>query len=397
MADFVMPSLGADMEYGTLLEWRVAPGAEVQRGQVIALVETDKAAIEVEVFQTGTVDALLVAPGTRVPVGTPLARIRVAGEPASPAAAATSQPPTPPRQSEGQAATPGPSLQRAAMPTRDAGPRRRVSPLARETARRLHVDLEAVTGTGPSGAVTQSDVERAAAAGPPARPGAPSRDRTAAMRRAVAAAVSKSNREIPHYYLEETIDFSRAAAWLREQNARRRARERIVPSALFARAVGLAARTVPQLNGTWTDDALHLASRVHVGMVIALRDGGLLVPTILDADTKPVPEVMRELLEATRAARRGTLRGAQLTPSTITVTSLGAQGAERVFGVIYPPQVALVGFGRVSTRPWAAGDRIEARAQVSVTLAADHRATDGYTGARFLGTVARLLQHPEEL
>ncbi len=389
MADFVMPSLGADMEYGTLLEWRVAPGAEVQRGQVIALVETDKAAIEVEVFQTGTVEALLVAPGLRVPVGTPLARIRVAGEPAAP-------PEAPRPQLARQGATAGLSPPPAAAPPRDAVTRRRVSPLARETARRLHVDLEAVTGTGPSGAVTQSDVERAAAAGTTLA-GTVSRDRLAAMRRAVAAAVSRSNREIPHYYLEETIDFSRAAAWLRDQNARRPARERIVPSALFVRAVGLAVRHVPQLNGTWTDDALHIASSVHVGMVIALRDGGLLVPSILDAETKRVPEVMGALLEATRAARHGTLRGTQLTPATITVTSLGEHGAERVFGVIYPPQVALVGFGRVVTRPWVEGDRVEPRAQVSATLAADHRATDGYTGARFLGTVARLLQHPEEL
>ncbi|MFN8639127.1 MAG: dihydrolipoamide acetyltransferase family protein [Dehalococcoidia bacterium] len=394
MADFVMPSLGADMEHGTLLEWRVRPGDEVQRGQVVALIETDKAAIEVEVFQTGTVEALLVTPGNRVPVGTPLARIRVQGEPSASAPA-----PHPPLEAQPAPPAAPPSAPAAPSPPA-AGSRRRVSPLARETARRLGMDVEAVMGTGPSGAVTQSDVERAAATPRPAastRTATPSASRTAAMRRAVASAVSRSNREIPHYYLEETVDFSKADRWLRAHNASRPARERIVPSALFVRAVALAAQAVPQFNGTWTDDALHLASSVHVGMVISLRDGGLLVPALLDADTKHAPALMRELLEVTRAARHGVLRGAQLTSSTITVTSLGEHGAERVFGVIYPPQVALVGFGRVSNRPWAEGTRVEVRPQVSVTLAADHRATDGYTGTRFLAAVARALQHPEDL
>ena len=418
-----MPSLGADMEEGTLLEWLVEPRQRVERGDIVAVVDTDKAALEVETFVAGVVEELLVGPDAKVPVGTPLARIREHAEAGAPAPAVpvagppsvaprareeegprddeaappvgpaarhrrrllTAQPPTP---------AVGPQPPKPAPPPRPAATpgRVRASPLARRVATERGVDLAAVTGSGPGGAIRRADVEPAGAA-----PAAPGHDRTAATRRAIAAAMERSKREIPHYYLASWVDMSAAASWIEATNRRRPARNRVVYSALVLRAVALAARAVPELNGYWEDDRFRPNEAVHVGMVVSLPRGGVLVPAILDADRVPLLELMPALRDLVRRARSGRLRGSELSSATITLTSLGDGGVETVYGVIYPPQVALVGCGRLVERPWAADGLVEARPQLCLTLSADHRASDGRVGARFLRTVGELLQAPAEL
>jgi pyruvate dehydrogenase E2 component (dihydrolipoamide acetyltransferase) len=406
MADFLMPSLGADMEAGTLVEWKVAPGQAVKRGDVVAVVDTDKGAIEVEIWEDGVVAEILVPTGTKVPVGTVLARVRGAAQAAAPGAGPPPAVPAPRREVE----APRPA---AAAPPAVSGPgRARASPAARAKARELGVELSSVAGTGPDGAVTLSDVEatagKAAAAPAPARaapvaaaavPGAAPAAPSAAvgMRQAIAAAMARSKREIPHYYLGLDVDLSRALAWLARENERRPVTERLLPVALLLKAVARAAREVPEMNGFFVDGAFRPAGSVHLGVAISLRQGGLIAPALHDVDRLDLSAVMRGLNDLVARTRRGGLRSSELSDGTLTVTSLGDMGVGEVYGVIYPPQVALVGFGRVQERPWAAGGMLGVRPVVTVTLAGDHRVSDGIRGAQFLAVVDRLLQAPEAL
>jgi pyruvate dehydrogenase E2 component (dihydrolipoamide acetyltransferase) len=463
MYEFRMPSLGADMEAGTLSRWLVQPGQPVKRGDVVAIIETEKSDIEVEIFASGVVDRILIEKGQRVPVGTLLATLSTdgegAGEGAAPPAAPEASPPAPaipppaaaavppaPQPPAGLRASPaarrrarelaveldavagsGPAgavvladVERAALakPAPAAAPApilaeppaepgRHVHAVARKMAEALGVDLARVTGTGVGGAVTKADVEAAAApapAAPPAPPAAPReeapalpRDRAAAMRRAIGAAMARSKREIPHYYLASTVDMSRALAWLAQENLRRPVEERILPAALLLKAVALALVEVPELNGFWEDGAFRPGEAVHLGVAVSLRGGGLIAPAIHDAAGKSLGELMAALRDLVRRTRAGSLRSSEMSDPTVTVTNLGDQGVETVFGVIYPPQVALVGLGTVTEKPWAENGMLGVRPVLTATLSADHRATDGHRGALFLAALGRLLQEPEKL
>ena len=467
-----MPALGADMDEGTVLEWRVKPGDQIRKGDIIAVIDTAKSAIEVESFHPGTVARLVVEPGETVPVGTVLALIT---EPAADTAAAApaEQPPAHPPPSKAPArirsarkrpsrrpgtAEPHPAgagsplirhlahdlgvdlsamtgtgragtvtradVQRAAAArqpkaTRAAAPhpqapprpaRQRVSPRARRVAAQLGVSLSGVTGTGPGGAVRETDVRQAAAAPqaitpqprqaaarePVAAP-APAAGRAQGMRQAIARLMARSKREIPHYYLSNTVDMTAAMTWLHQRNRELTVSARLVPAALLLKAAAVAARQVPDLNGYWEGDHFVPAAAVHLGVPISLRGGGLLTPAIHDAADLPPAELMARLRDLVTRARTGRLRRAELTDATITVTNLGDQGVEAVFGVIFPPQVALVGIGKVTEKPAAINGLIGARPAVVTTLSADHRASDGYTGARYLTALSDLLQRPEEL
>ncbi|MGW2184206.1 2-oxo acid dehydrogenase subunit E2, partial [Streptomyces sp. NPDC001732] len=463
MTEFTMPSLGADMDEGVLQEWLVGPGDRVRKGDVVAVVETDKAAIEVECFASGTVGRLLVPPGTRVPVGTPLAEIEGGGTPAQQVRGGTEQGsraaaetvteahrrstaplPTRTRAEQGPVAhherprprqkavrepkrAPGPALTSSRtesagppVPTTDrlaypppktppaaesapgtgplvrhlaemrgvdltrlhgtgAGgritradvehvptspaPRVRATPYARRLARDLGIDLTALRGTGDGGAVRAADVHTAAHtdAGPP-EPGGPAasrrydearthampvgsgaQQRTDTMRRAIADLMGRSKREIPHYYLSTTIDLTAAEDWLRRINRSRMPADRLVPAALLLKAAAMAAHEVPNLNGYWQNDEFVPGPAVNLGVAVSLRQGGLLAPVIHGADTLPPDVLMATLKDLVQRARRGRLRGSDMSGATLTVTNLGDQGVQTVFGVIHPPQVALVG------------------------------------------------------
>jgi pyruvate dehydrogenase E2 component (dihydrolipoamide acetyltransferase) len=423
-----MPSLGADMEAGTLIQWLVKPGDAVKRGDIIAVVDTEKAAIEIEVFEAGVVQTLVVQEGEKVPVGTVLALIRTDGELVS-AGAPTAGKPEPTAPPPVATAVPLPPPPPPSPLTKPAPPRApqvpsgrlRVSPLAMRTAIELGVDLATVKGTGPDGAITKADVERTAAAKvapavaptvapaataplveeakvvPSAKPAVTPADRHAAMRRAIAAAMARSKREIPHYYLGTHIDMSRALTWLQTENLRRPVTERLLYSVLLLKAVALAVHEIPEMNGFWVDGAFNPSEAVHVGVAISLRQGGLIAPAIHDLDKKSLDEIMRNLRDLVKRVRAAVLRSSEVADATITVTSLGEQGVETVFGIIYPPQVALVGFGKVTEQPWAANGMVGAKPVIMATLAADHRASDGHRGGLFLAAIDRLLQEPEKL
>jgi pyruvate dehydrogenase E2 component (dihydrolipoamide acetyltransferase) len=359
VADLLMPALGADMESGVVAEWRIGPGDLIARGDIVAVIETDKGAIEIESFQDGVVEELVEPVGARVAVGHPLARLRGGGdEPAAPG--------------EGTAV--------------------RASPAARRAARERGIPLSEIAGSGPGGAVGLADVEQAASAAPAASP-----DRAEALRRATGALMARSKREIPHYYLEHGVDASRVQGFLERENAGRPVAARLVLTPVLVRAVALAAREVPEMNGHWQGDRFAPAAAVNVGLAISLRGGGVVAPAIHEADRKPLDQLTDEVRSLVRRVRSGVMRSSEIADATITLSSLGERSVEAVHGVIYPPQVALVGAGSLLERPWAVDGRVEARPVLTLTLAGDHRVSDGRRGGRFLRRIERLLQEPEGL
>ena len=391
MLEFKLPSLGADMDEGKLLQWKVAPGQTVKKGDVVAVVDTSKAAVDVEIWFEGTVQQLVTEVGQTIPVGTVMALLLGPGEQAP--AGIESVRPAAPATTARLAAAVVPAASAAAPPTAPLA-RQRVSPAARQRAAELGVELARIAGTGNEGAVTREDVERAAAG--IAAEAAPA-GRAAAMRRAIAAAMSRSKREIPHYYLAETVPMRVALDWLRAANAQLPVAERLLPAVLLLRAVAIAVRDVPEMNGLFVDGEFRPSQAAHVGVAISLRQGGLIAPALHDAGSKTLAELMRDLADLVRRCRSGSLRSSEMADPTITVTNLGDQGVEEVFGVIYPPQVALVGFGRIVERPWIEDERVTAMAVLRVTLSADHRVSDGHRGALFLARLRDLLQQPQAL
>lgn len=393
MIDFKLPFLGADVDQGKLLEWRIRPGDAVRRGQVVAVVDTSKAAVDVESWQEGAVLELLAQPGDTVAVGAVLATLLEAGE--SPQTARRAQPPgklpaAPPLPAQALAA--GPAT--AAPPASAATTRRRVSPAARKHAEDHGIDIDAVVGTGPQGAVTLQDVQQLESRAP-AQAAAP--DRQAGMRRAIAAAMSRSKREIPHYYLSETVPMRKAQDWLASANARRSITERLLMATLQLKAVAMALKKYPDMNGFYLNGAHQPSEAIHIGVAISLRQGGLIAPALHDVAEKSLDQLMRELNDLVMRARAGSLRSSEMSDPTITVTNLGEQGVETVYGVIYPPQVALVGFGRVHEMPWARDGALLVMPAMTASLAADHRVSDGHYGALFLAEVREWLQRPEQL
>lgn len=487
-----MPSLGADMEHGKVVEWLVKPGDYIHKGDLVAAVDTDKTVMDIESFQEGVVAEFLVDIGDTVDVGTPIARITAtpAELPPPPLTSGTishdarspltAEEPTP-AHPRGEAAPaehgvkvpppvrhlahtlgvdvgrisgsgPGGEVVRAdveraaaasvteapaappvaadapAAPAAAETHRVRSSPLARRLAAELGVELQAITGTGPGGAVTEEDVlaavpprgrapkvpgaEKPAEAPPSdtpqpeARPvaEAPGRKQPTAaggkaesLRQAIGALMSRSKKEIPHYYLSTTLDLAAAVAWMQAANQQRPVSSRLVPSALLLKATAVAAKEVPDMNGFFTKGAFQPSSSVHLGVAVALRHGGLVAPALHDADTLSLDQLMDQLRDLVSRARAGRLQRAEMAGPTLTVTNLGDLGVESVYGVIYPPQVAMVGFGKVLEQPWAHNGMLGIRHAAIATLSADHRVSDGLRGGRFLARIDELLQAPEKL
>jgi pyruvate dehydrogenase E2 component (dihydrolipoamide acetyltransferase) len=401
-----MPSLGADMEAGTLVEWLVKPGDRVKRGDVVAVVETQKGAIEIETFQSGQIEKFLVELNSKVPVGTPLAQIRTEGE-AKPAAVAPAPPPAPPAAPQRAAPATPPVTPPAVTPIRAPLPPpvapaavagARASPAARKLAEERGIDLSKVTGSGPGGAITFADVEKhlSAVVTPPEKKRAPGLDLDA-MRTAIAAAMARSKREIPHYYLEHQVDVTACEHWLAQKNATLPPDTRVLFGALPIKAVALAARRYPAFNGFYRDNKFEPAQAVHVGVAIAIRGGGLTAPALHDADQLSLNDLMSRMRDLIQRTRAGRIRSSEMSDPTITVSSLGERGVEALYGIIYPPQVAIVGIGKAVTRPWVIDGAIGPRSVITMTLSGDHRVTDGHAGALFLAEIGKLLQEPEKL
>lgn len=371
-SEFRLPALGADMDEGTILEWHVAPGARVKRGDVVAVVETDKGAIDVEIFMDGVLREIVVQPGTKVPVGTVLATVDVEG-------AAPAPPPAPVVEGHGEG-------------------RAKITPAARRRARELNVDVASLKGTGPDGAITIEDVERAT---PSPRPASAKAAEAAGegerMREAIAAAMSRSKREIPHYYLAHTLDVTPATEWLAAHNATVPVTQRLLFAALLIKAVAAACRELRGFSGYYRDGRYEEAAAVHVGVAVALRGGGLVAPAIMGTADKSLVALMDDFRALVTRARAGRLRASELAAPTIILTSLGEDSVDTVFPIIQPPQVAIVGAGGVVARPWIVEGKVVPRQVLTLSLGADHRVTDGRLGAQFLARIAAKLVQPGSL
>lgn len=371
---------GPSSDHGKVVEWLVNPGDYVRRGDLVAIVDTDKIVMDVESFQEGVVADLLVGVGETVPVGTPLARITQ-----TPAETGPPDHEAPPERAAGRAA-----FSKTAAP-RTVAPKRAVT----------EADVRRATGGKAAAPVPEARAPAAPALpeGAPEEPAQPSeaRERVASLRRAIGALMSRSKKTIPHYYLSTTLDLRAAVDWMQSVNGQRPVAARLVPSALLLKAAALAARDVPEVNGFYDDGGFRPSDSVHLGVAVALRQGGLVAPAIHDADTLPLEVLMEQLRDLVSRARAGRLQRAEMADPTITVTNLGDLGVESVYGVIYPPQVAMVGFGRVMEQPWAQNGMLGVRHAVIATLSADHRVSDGLRGGRFLARIDELLQKPEEL
>ena len=375
-----MPSLGADMEAGTLAEWLVKPGDKVKKGDIIAVVDTQKGLIDIEVFDDGIISELIIKENQKVPVGTVMALISSEKEPIKRKELAE-MPKKPEKEKE---------VEKIIISKTSHGIK--ATPLARRVADEKGIDLAIIKGTGEDGAITKDDVEKVLA-----QKNAPAEENKMSaaenIRMAVAAAMSKSNREIPHYYLSTKVDMSKVMAWLSEANKQRTVRQRLLPVVLLVNAVAKALIEVPDLNGYW-ENGLQRKTDIHIGFVVSLRTGGVMIPAIHHADKKSIDELMESLNDVIPRARDMKLKSSDLTDSTFTMTNLGEGNAETVFGVIYPPQVGIVGFGSVREEPWAESGMLDVRPVIHITLSADHRATDGATGSRFLMAIKNFLEKP---
>lgn len=396
MTQFVMPSLGADMEDGVLVEQLIAVGEPVNRGDIIAAVETQKGAIEIEVFESGILEKWLVPLGTRVPVGTPIAEIRSSDAPALPDKAGVPQaaPPAPASHDVSQPieAAPEPIQPEIPKPVQSPAPdfadqvRQRITPAARRRAAQIGFDL---TTLGGDRIITLDDLphdhER--------RDAAP----LSGMRQAIAAAMSRSKREIPHYYLSDTIDLTAAEAFVADHNADLPPDKRLLIGALFIRAIARTITKFPEFNGAFENDQFVANPKPHVGMAINLRGGGLVAPALHDAHTGSLDDLMSRLRDLVERVRQGRFRARELSDPTITLTSLGDRGVTGITGVIFPPQVAIIGIGTPGWQPVVREGEVVARRAATATLAADHRVSDGHRGAGFLRAINSHLQKPETL
>jgi pyruvate dehydrogenase E2 component (dihydrolipoamide acetyltransferase) len=395
MIEFAMPSLGADMADGTLVEWLKNPGDPVKRGDIIATVETQKGLIDIEVFDEGTIEKLMIDENTKVPVGTIMALINPEKktEPEKIMPEIEKAPAIEPAEEK---ATPTPHAERTGV---------KASPLAKRIAAENNIDLSMIRGTGENGAITRKDVERTIEQRKPepekeisVSASEPTKGQSInnTLRAAVAAAMSKSNLEIPHYYLEKKIDLKKALAWMYEKNKELTVQKRLLPAALLIKAVACSLLEVPELNAIWDTD-LRLKTEINIGFVVSLRNGGIIVPAIHAADTKTVSEIMESLNDIIPRARALRLRSSELSDSTITITYIGDRGADSVYGIIYPPQVAIIGFGSISEQAFAEDGLLGVHPMIQASLAGDHRASDGLTGSRFLLALNNHLQNPEAL
>jgi pyruvate dehydrogenase E2 component (dihydrolipoamide acetyltransferase) len=402
MGEFIMPSLGSQMIEAKLVQWFVKPGDIVKKGDIIGEIHTEKGLIDIEALEDGTISELRIKEGETVPVGAVMA---VIGNDV--------------KKKDELLREKSADIKENGKSEKPERPKVKASPLARRMAEDLQVDLNTITGSGPGGSIHKKDIEAAAEKQKEVPVKEPEKKKkiptpeiqkdvttlkdvaapqeTDGMRKSIATAMSLSNREIPHYYLETDIDMNTAVERMEEINKKRSLQERMFPPVLLIKATANALAEVPELNGFWSDESLHIKEGIHIGFTISLRRGGLIIPAILDADAKSLEEIREEFVDMVMRAREGHLRTGEIGSATVTITSLGERGAGKVYGVIYPPQVALIGFGKMTHRPWAVDGAIGIRPVLSAVLAADHRATDGHTGSRFLEILDEQLQNPEKL
>ena len=416
MPDVVMPRLSDTMEEGVLSQWLKAEGDHIHRGDVLAEIETDKATMDLEAYDEGVLERLLVPEGATVPIGGPLAVIGTgpaadAAEPPTEPTPAASKNPQPTSPAEPAAAPPtlAAAEKSAASPVSPpSGGRVWTSPLARKIARDHGLDLATVTGTGPGGRIVRADVEAAIAAAKttpetprpaPAAAPHPAVDTEAeeipltAVRRVTAQRLTESA-TAPHFYLTSVVDAGWLIAFRAEINARLAAEgTKISVTDLLVRACAVTLRTHPQVNASWGGDKILQHRRIHVGVAVAVQDG-LIVPVIRDADRKSLGEIAAEAHALTERARAGGLTPDEFRGSTFTISNLGMYGVDHFTAIINPPEAAILAVGAAREEPVLHDGELATRTTIKLTLSIDHRVLDGATAAEFLRDLKNTLEEP---
>ncbi len=417
----IMPKLGFDMAEGKLEEWVKKVGDTVNEGDVLAIIETDKASVEVTSFQSGVLHKLLVSAGDIVPVGKPIAVIGAAGEtvdlaalgvaPAEPAAA-----PAPARPSAPSAEA-GPILP-AETPAATPPPAGRLlaSPVAVRMAGELGIDLSAVRGSGPDGRIIKRDIEaylreRDKA---PVKPAplpvsvpamAPSleglegyhAEPLTAIRKTIARRMVESKQQAPHFYITVAIDMAAAMALRKQLNAVLPEENKISVNDLVVKAAAVALRQHPALNASFAGEEIHYHDAINIGMAVA-RDTGLLTVVIKDCDKKSLAQIGHDAREVINRAREGRMQLEDMTGGTFTVSNLGMFDVEHFIAIINPPQAAILAVGAVQQVPVVdANGQLAVGTRMKATLSADHRVTDGAVAAQFMQTLRKALEEPMRL
>lgn len=413
--EVVMPQMGYDMKEGKVLKWLVNEGQQVNRGDPLAEIETDKATVEMEAFASGLLRKIVVPEGETVPVGALLGYIGAANEalpdaptrPAKPSTASTARPVSAPAPA-GRQTPSAPPPASAPQPSGEL----RASPIARRIAQERGLDLSLLKGSGPRGRVTERDVQAylerpPARDGAPARPTAPAPTPTSAprpaegltelsrMRQAIARLTTRSKREVPHYYVTVEVDMGEAMELRRKLNQRLDPQGvRISVNDLLIKACALALVKHPEFNTSYVQDKLQQHADINVGMAIALQGGGLVVPAVLDCGAKSLVDIARatkDLIERTQAQR---LREHEYTGATFSISNLGALDVDSFAAIIHPPQCAVLAVGAVRKQPVVKNDQVVVGQTMKATLSADHRLTDGLQAAQFLVELKSLLEQP---
>ena len=404
ISEVVMPQMGADMEEGTIIKWLKNEGDEVERGEIIAEIETDKANVEIEAFDGGVFRRTLADEGDTIDVGTIIAIIADANDDISAYQNGAAKKATTPEPQSTTEAAPEPAREEPAQAAPQAEPasrggRVRATPVARRLATEHNVDLTAISGTGPDGRIVLRDVEAAIAGGPPkAGPaaGTTSTIEMSKMRQTIARRMAQSKREAPHYYITVDIDMSEAERLRHQLNEAVEEYPRVSVNDMIVRASAISLARHPMFNSWFVDEQVQQHADINVCIAIAL-DEGLIAPAILDTANKNLGEIGDASRDLAGRAKSGALKPAEYTGGTFTVSNLGMFGVEALIAIIQPPQTAILGVGGVRTTPAVRGGRIETAELMKTALSADHRVTDGAQGAQFLNEIKRLLESPASL
>lgn len=351
-----MPSLGADMDEGKLMEWKIKIGDTIKKNQIIAAVETTKSVVDVESFRDGVVTDILAHVGDVIHVGKPIAILDVKGDEI---------------------------LDKA---------RFKISPAAKKMAEENHIDLSQIKGTGNEGEISLKDVEEKLRL----------KTETAYfginLRQAIATLMLRSKKEIPHYYLKKRMHLDSLMSWIDEKNKKLSPTERLLLPALLMRAVILAIKKFPEMNGYYKNDKFEAVNNVNLGVAFSVKGGGVIVPAVLDAEKLSAAEFNSAFQNLAIRTKEGGLKSRELSEGSFTVTNVGDLGSDEVYGIIFPPQVAIIGIGRIRKEAIIDHqDQLRAGFVVDITLSADHRVSDGLLGSRFLNEIEIKLSDPLSL
>ena len=407
MADVVsMPKLGFDMAEGTLVRWVKLEGETVNKGDILAEIETDKATVEVESSFAGVVHKHLVEQGSVVPVGTPIAIIAAPGEQVEDIP--TTQPAQEvPAQAQTPQTAPAAPVQPAATPTAPAGPVK-ASPLARRMATEQGLDIHTLRGSGPGGRIVKRDVESALKSIPasfPLKPATPPAqmistaiqgDETVPvdrLRAAIGRRMVESKQQVPHFYVTHACRVDELMSLRKKINSTLPEGEKISVNDFLIKAAGLALRRYPNLNASLNGDVILRHGDVTVGVAVAVP-GGLLTVVNRNTDQKPLRVISREVREMVTRARDGKVRPDDIEGSTFSISNLGMFDVDSFVAIINPPEAAILAVGSVQEVPVVEDGQIKPGMVLKITLSADHRITDGAEAAQFLQAMAEYLENP---